>query len=58
MLWGERRGRATFGAVQPATDGAPHVAPLSLAPRYDFGPMAGPRHLVLREPITDPPHQV
>jgi hypothetical protein len=29
-----------------------------LAPRYDFGPMAGPRHLVLRSRFTDPPHQV
>jgi hypothetical protein len=29
MLWGERRGRGTFGAVSTATDGVPHVAGLS-----------------------------
>ena len=30
MLWGERRGHGTFGAVSTATDGVPHVAELSL----------------------------
>jgi hypothetical protein len=29
MVWGERRGHGTFGAVSTATDGVPHVAGLS-----------------------------
>src|SRR6516162_6878522 len=29
MLWGERRGHGTIGAISTATDGAPHVATLS-----------------------------
>lgn len=40
---GLKAGRCCFSRHCKARCGT-----LSLAPRYDFGPMAGPRHLVLR----------